>query len=91
VLKPDAVLFEEQLPFAPWQRAQGAAESCELMLVLGSSLEVMPVAGLPMRAVERHAKLILINHDETYLDERAELVIRDDVAVALPAIVAALS
>lgn len=91
VLKPDAVLFEEQLPFAPWQRAQSAASESELMLVLGSSLEVMPVAGLPIRALEAGARLIIINRDETYLDGRADLVLRMDVAEALPAIAAQLA
>jgi NAD-dependent deacetylase len=91
VLKPDAVLFEEQLPFAAWQRAQQAARDCELILVLGSSLEVMPVAGLPLRALEAGAKLVIINREETYLDERAEIVLRGDVAEALPAILAELS
>lgn len=90
VLKPDAVLFEEQLPFAPWQRAQSMAADCELILVLGSSLEVMPVAGLPMRALEAGAKLIIVNRSETYLDERADAVLRGDVAEVLPAIAAAV-
>lgn len=87
ILKPNAILFEEQLPYEPWQRAQAAAESCELILVAGSSLEVLPVAGLPMRVLERGAKLIVINQSETYLDERADVKLELDVAAVLPEIV----
>jgi NAD-dependent SIR2 family protein deacetylase len=54
--------------------------------VAGSSLEVMPVAGLPMRALEAGARLIVINHSPTYIDSRADVVLETDVAEALPQI-----
>ena len=50
------------------------------MLVAGSSLEVLPVAGLPMQALDRGAHLIIINNTPTYLNVRADVVIMDDVA-----------
>src|SRR6185295_3076413 len=46
ILKPNVILFGEQLPQAAWQAAQRATHQCDLMLVAGSSLEVLPVAGL---------------------------------------------
>ena len=86
VLKPDVILFGEQLPQAAWVEAQRAAQRCDLMLVAGSSLEVLPVAGLPMQALDRGAHLIIINNTPTYLNLRADVVIMDDVAVTLPEI-----
>lgn len=89
ILKPNAVLFEEQLPYAAWQAALDALANCDVLIVAGSSLEVMPVAGLPMRALEHGASLLLINHTHTYLDERATVRLDFDVAEALPLIVEA--
>jgi NAD-dependent deacetylase len=83
VLKPDMVLMGEQLPARIWLKAQEACKTCDLMIVLGSSLEVLPVAGLPMRALENGAHLILINHSQTYLDVRADVVLHEDVASAM--------
>ncbi|PWH18482.1 MAG: RNA polymerase subunit sigma [Anaerolineae bacterium] len=88
ILKPDVILFGEQMPHQPWLQAQKACRHCDLMIVAGSSLEVLPVARLPMEAVERGAHLIIINHTPTYLDVRADVVFSEDVAVILPQIVA---
>jgi NAD-dependent deacetylase len=87
VLKPDMVLMGEQLPSRIWLKANEASKHCDLMIVAGSSLEVLPVAGLPMRALENGAHLILLNHSQTYLDVRADVVLHEDVAEILPKIV----
>jgi NAD-dependent deacetylase len=86
ILKPDVILFGEQLPQAAWFKAQQAARQCDLMLVAGSSLEVLPVAGLPMQALDRGAHLIIINNMPTYLNVRADISILEDVALIIPAI-----
>lgn len=86
-LKPDLVLFGEQLPVQTWLKAQQASKNCDLMIVAGSSLEVLPVAGLPMRALENGAHLILINYSQTYLDVRADVVFHEDVDHILPLLV----
>lgn len=86
VLKPDVILFGEQLPQKAWLEAQREARQCDLMLVAGSSLEVLPVAGLPMQALDRGAHLVILNNSPTYLNVRADLVILEDVAQILPAI-----
>jgi NAD-dependent deacetylase len=86
ILKPDVILFGEQLPQAAWYEAQRAARQCDLMVVAGSSLEVLPVAGLPMQALDRGAHLIIINNTPTYLNVRADVVILDDVASTIPEI-----
>jgi NAD-dependent deacetylase len=86
ILKPDIVLFGEQLPARTWHKALEASKTCDLMIVAGSSLEVLPVAGLPMRAIENGAHLIIINHSNTYLDVRADVVFHEDVAEVIPLI-----
>ncbi|MBP1692202.1 MAG: NAD-dependent deacetylase [Chloroflexi bacterium] len=87
ILKPDLVLFGEQLPVRIWLNAQAASKSCDLMIVAGSSLEVLPAAGLPMRALENGAHLIIINKSHTYLDVRADVVFHEDLAEIIPLIV----
>ncbi len=86
VLKPDVILFGEQLPQRAWFDAQRASRDCDLMMVAGSSLEVLPVAGLPMQALDRGAHLIIVNNSPTYLDVRADAVVQGDVADIIPAI-----
>lgn len=87
ILKPDVILFGEQLPQKAWQDAQRASRACDLMIVAGSSLEVLPVAGLPMEALERGAHLLIVNNSPTYLDVRADAVMHGDVADIIPEIV----
>ena len=87
ILKPDVILFGEQLPQSAWLEAQRASRRCDLMLVAGSSLEVMPVAGLPLQALDCGAHLIVINNSETYINVRADIVVKDDVADSLPQII----
>ncbi len=87
VLKPDVILFGEQLPQKAWYAARSAARQADLMLVVGSSLEVLPVAGLPMQTLDRGGHLIIINQTQTYLDVRADLVFSEDAAEVLPKLV----
>jgi NAD-dependent deacetylase len=86
VLKPDVILFGEQLPQRAWRQSEAACRACDLILVAGSSLEVMPCAGLPLTAIEHGARLIILNQAPTYLDARADISLASDVATALPAI-----
>jgi NAD-dependent deacetylase len=86
LLKPDVILFGEQLPQKAWLEAQRESRACDLMLVAGSSLEVMPVAGLPLQALDRGAHLVIINNSPTYLNIRADAAIQDNVSDIIPAI-----
>jgi NAD-dependent deacetylase len=86
LLKPDVILFGEQLPQKAWLEAQKACRECDLILVAGSSLEVLPVAGLPMQAVDRGAHLIIINQTPTYLSVRADINILENVTDIIPSI-----
>ena len=86
ILKPDVILFGEQLPQKAWLKARKAACSCDLMLVVGSSLEVLPVAGLPMQMLDRGGHLIILNQSPTYLNVRADIIFTQDAATLLPAL-----
>ncbi len=90
ILKPDVVLFGEQLPWKAWSAAEKAARECDLMFVAGSSLEVTPVANLPLIAAQSGAALIIVNHTPTYIDIRADVVLRGDVADIIPRIAQAV-
>ncbi len=87
VLKPDVVLFGEPLPESILLAAQEEALRCDLMLVVGSSLEVMPAADLPPLAVRRGARLIIANLGRTPCDHLADVVLHGNVAEVLPALV----
>lgn len=86
LLKPDIVLFEEMLPTDTWQAAEEQARAADVFLVVGSSLEVMPAAGLPYTALRRQAALILNNYTPTALDAQAAVLLPLDAAEALPLI-----
>jgi NAD-dependent deacetylase len=90
VLKPNVILFGEQLPVRVLNAAMAEARNCDLILVAGSSLEVTPAADIPFVALESGAKAIIVNLEPTCLDDRADVVIHGDVALALPAIVEAV-
>jgi NAD-dependent deacetylase len=84
LLKPNVILFGEALPVKALQAAQRAARSCDVMLVAGSSLEVAPASELPRMALAYGAQLIIVNYERTYIDDKATVVIRADVAESLP-------
>jgi NAD-dependent deacetylase len=86
LLKPNVILFGEQLPQKTLLAAQQEIRKCDLVMVIGSSLEVLPVAALPMQAIDHGAHLIIINNNPTYLNVRADIVLPEDVAKIIPAI-----
>ncbi len=86
LLKPDVILFGEPLPYETLQEAQQEALRCDLMLVIGTSLEVMPAADLPLLARRRGALTILVNLSPTPLDEYFDLAIHADVERSLLAL-----
>jgi NAD-dependent deacetylase len=75
VLKPDVVFFEEMLPESAIDRAFQLARSAELMIVVGSSLEVYPVAGLPAETRAAGGEVAILNRGPTTFDGRAALKI----------------
>lgn len=91
LLKPNVILFGEALPAQALMAAKRAVNQCDLLIVAGSSLEVSPAADLPVAALARQARLIILNRDPTHLDARAEVTIAENVAEVLPAIAAGLT
>ncbi len=88
VLKPNVTLFGEVPPLHIYRAAEIWAATCDLLLVAGSSLEVIPVADFPLLAKYNGARLIIVNQSETYADSLADVVIRGDVADVLPLLAA---
>ena len=91
VMKPDVILFGEQLPIRVLNQAMDEARRCDLILVAGSSLEVTPAADIPFLAVDSGAKAIMVNLEPTAFDSRADVVIHGDVAEILPRLVETVS
>jgi NAD-dependent deacetylase len=90
VLKPDVVFFGELLPEAAMARAYELAASTSLMLVVGSALEVYPVAGLPLDTLRAGGALALVNRGPTALDAKATLKLDGSAGEILPRLVEAL-
>ncbi|MGN6588055.1 MAG: SIR2 family NAD-dependent protein deacylase [Solirubrobacterales bacterium] len=89
-VKPDVVLFGELLPEEAMARATELAEGADLMLCVGSSLAVHPVAGLPQLTLSRSGALAIVTKGETPYDRDAELKLEGEVDEELAALVAAL-
>jgi NAD-dependent deacetylase len=91
VIKPDVVFFDEQLPEPAIDRAYELAGAARLLLVIGSSLEVWPVAELPLVTLRAGGKLAIVNESPTSVDARATLRLSGRAGAVLPAAVAALT
>jgi NAD-dependent deacetylase len=89
-LKPDVVLFGEFLPEEALTRAHDLAVDADLMIAIGSSLEVHPVASLPGLTRDKGGKLVLITQGPTPYDRDAEVKLDGDVVTELEAVLAAL-
>jgi NAD-dependent deacetylase len=89
-LKPDVVLFGELLPAAAMAEAHALAAEADLMICVGSSLEVFPVASLPGVTLEAGGSLAIVTQGPTAYDAEAELKLSGDVADELQAVVAAI-
>jgi NAD-dependent deacetylase len=85
-LKPDVVLFGEYLPAWALARADQLAAAADLMLCIGSSLEVFPVAELPLRTLASGGQIAIITKGSTPLDHRAAVRLDDDVVADLEAL-----
>ncbi len=86
--RPAVVWFGEMLPEPELSAAQAAAEACDLMLVVGTSGEVYPAAGLAGVARRAGAGVVIVNPHETALDDVAHVTLRQTAAQALPALLA---
>lgn len=90
LLKPNAVFFGEALPQDVWREAMELVPRCDLLVVIGSSLQVSPANSIPAMALHSGAKLVIINLMPTPYDDRAHVLIDEKVgefsAIALEAL-----
>jgi NAD-dependent deacetylase len=89
-LKPDVVLFGELLPELAMAEAQQLALEADLMVCVGSSLEVHPVAGLPAMTRGGGGRIALVTQGPTSYDAEAEVKLDGDVVDELRGVLAAL-
>lgn len=90
IVKPAITLFEELLPADAWMAAEEHSSMADVMLVIGSSLVVMPAAGLPHYALQNGAKLIINTFSPTPLDSSAAILLPYDIVEVVPAIAEAV-
>ena len=89
-LKPDVVLFGEYLPVEAIMRAESLAAGADLLLCIGSSLEVYPVASLPETTLASGGQIAILTKSSTPFDHRAAVRMRGDVVRELQAVLAAV-
>jgi NAD-dependent deacetylase len=87
ILKSATISFGQNLVPEDLMRAQLAAETCDLLLAVGSSLSVYPAAGMVPIAKESGAALIIVNAETTPFDQVADAVLQGSISEILPAIV----
>ena len=88
MLRPGVVWFGEPLPSEVWKRAEAAARSCELLLVIGTSAVVYPAAGLSHVAKASGARVIEINIAETPLSREIDAFLLGPSGEVLPQLIA---
>lgn len=81
VLRPDFVFFKEPLPEDALSKAQEAASTADLIIVIGSSLAVFPAGYIPMYGITRGTPFVIITQGKSSLDNYATLKIEDDIVL----------
>ncbi len=87
ILKPDVILFEEPLDTENWNKAVDIASSCDIMIIVGTSLEVGPANSLPNLVHKNHGFIVEINPQDTWFTPYADISMRHSGSVILPEIV----
>lgn len=86
ILKSATISFGQNLVPEVLERANAAAEACDLFVAAGTTLGVYPAANLPIVALQNGARLAILNAQETPFDDHAAVVVRDNLGDVLPAI-----
>jgi len=84
LVRPDVVWFGETLPDTAFEAAQRAASACEVALIVGTSGAVWPAAGLAARARRAGALVVIVNPNDSEIDDQAHAVLHATAAQALP-------
>ena len=82
-IKTATISFGQPMPVLEMQEAESETLNCDLFLAIGSSLVVYPAAGFPRLAKQNGSKLVIINRDETGLDDIADLVLHQETGISL--------
>ncbi|MEH6546981.1 MAG: Sir2 family NAD-dependent protein deacetylase [Sneathiella sp.] len=86
IIKTATISFGQAMPIEEMRRAEAAAISADLFLVIGSSLVVYPAADIPLIAKQNGATLVILNREATPLDNYADLVLRREIGDTLEAV-----
>lgn len=82
-VKSATVSFGQAMPEEPMRQAEIETLAADLFISIGSSLVVWPAAGFPVMAKRNGARLVILNREETDLDDMADLVVHDDIGDVL--------
>ena len=87
IVKTATISFGQAMPEIQMARAQDETMSCDLFIVLGSSLVVYPAAGFPQIAKRKGARLVILNRDPTDQDDTADLVLHGEIGPTMSRVV----
>ncbi len=79
IVKSATISFGQAMPHLPMERSESESLTCDLFLVLGTSLVVYPAAGFPRHAKANGARLVIVNRDPTDQDDLADLVVHHEI------------
>ena len=88
MLKSATISFGQSLVETDLERAFAAADSCDALLAIGSTLGVYPVAAMVPTAKRAGARVVIVNAERTEMDDLADVVIRGSISEVLPQIIA---
>ena len=86
LLKSATISFGQGLVERDLARAFAAAEECELLLAIGTTLAVYPIASMVPIAKEAGARLVIVNGEATEMDAAADTILRGSISDILPAL-----
>jgi NAD-dependent deacetylase len=86
LLKPATISFGQSMPEREMQESYKRSAACDLFMVIGSSLVVQPAASMPVVAKRGGAKLVIVNRDETPLDDLADALLQGNAGSTMSAI-----
>ncbi len=81
IVKVATISFGQPMNENDMLRASNLSSQCDLMIVMGSSLSVMPAGQIPNLAIQSGAKLVILNREETVYDAIADIVINDELKI----------
>ena len=87
ILKSATISFGQSLIQRDLLKAEAAAQNCDLMIAIGTTLAVYPIAAVIPAAQRVGAKIVIINAEPTEMDHLADLIIRESISEVLPIVV----